>query len=119
MVSHLLDIPSNRITVRVKRMGGGFGGKESRAMMVSLPVCLAASKLRRPVRLMLDRDEDMAISGTRHPFLCKYKASYNKDGKITACDIKIYNNGGYSMDLSCSVSLKVAVYLLITVQFFM
>ncbi|XP_033229237.1 xanthine dehydrogenase-like [Belonocnema kinseyi] len=102
-VAELLEVPMNNIVVRTKRLGGGFGGKESRASVVALPVALAAHKLRKPVRSMLDRDEDMMMSGTRHPFLKKYKVGFNKDGKIQVLEIEIYANGGYSMDLSRGV----------------
>ncbi|XP_064072025.1 xanthine dehydrogenase-like [Vanessa tameamea] len=100
LTSHVLHVPMNRIVARVKRMGGGFGGKESRGMLVPLPVALAAHKLQRPVRCMLDRDEDMQMSGTRHPFLIKYKVAVTKEGKILAADCNIYNNAGYSIDNS-------------------
>lgn len=94
----------NRIVARVKRMGGGFGGKESRGMLVALPVALAAHKLNKPVRCMLDRDEDMQMTGTRHPFLIKYNVAVSKQGKILGAIVNIYNNGGYSIDLSGAVS---------------
>lgn len=71
LVAHITGLPSARISARVKRMGGGFGGKESRGMLVALPVAFAAYSMNRPIRCMLDRDEDMMISGTRHPFLFK------------------------------------------------
>ncbi|CAG9578686.1 unnamed protein product [Danaus chrysippus] len=100
LASHVLHVPMNRIVARVKRMGGGFGGKESRGMLIALPVAFAAHKLQRPVRCMLDRDEDMQMSGTRHPFLIKYKVAVTKEGKMMAADVNIYNNGGYSFDLS-------------------
>ncbi|XP_041988686.1 xanthine dehydrogenase [Aricia agestis] len=100
LVSHILHVPMNRIVTKVKRMGGGFGGKESRGMLISLPVALAAHKLQRPVRCMLDRDEDMQMTGTRHPFLIKYKVAFTKEGKIMGARVNIYNNGGYSIDLS-------------------
>ncbi|KAG6445382.1 hypothetical protein O3G_MSEX003918 [Manduca sexta] len=100
LVSHILHVPMNRIVARVKRMGGGFGGKESRGMLVALPVAFAAHKLNRPVRCMLDRDEDMQMTGTRHPFLIKYKVATTKEGKIVGAEVNIYNNGGYSIDLS-------------------
>lgn len=99
-LASFLGIPENRIVVRTKRLGGGFGGKENSAACVSFPVTLAAFKLKRPVRLMLDRDEDMMITGGRNPFLFKYKASFTNDGKITACELQAYNNAGHSMDLS-------------------
>lgn len=104
LVSHVIHVPMNRIICRVKRMGGGFGGKESRGMLVALPVAFAAHKLNRPVRCMLDRDEDMQMTGARHPFLIKYKVAVNNEGKIQAASVNIYNNGGYSFDLSGPVS---------------
>ncbi|CRK86175.1 CLUMA_CG000058, isoform A [Clunio marinus] len=103
LAAHVLGIPINRVVSRAKRLGGGFGGKESRACVVALPVAFAAYKLRRPVRMMLDRDEDMMITGTRHPFLFKYEVSFQNDGKISGCKVKIYNNAGYSFDLSFGV----------------
>ncbi|XP_066603767.1 xanthine dehydrogenase [Prorops nasuta] len=103
LVSFALNIHINKINVRVKRLGGGFGGKESRGLLVALPVALAAQKLRVPVRCMLDRDEDMMATGTRHPFTYTYKVGFNKDGKVRAIRICIYNNAGYSFDLSNSV----------------
>ncbi|XP_055613911.1 xanthine dehydrogenase [Uranotaenia lowii] len=102
-VAHALGIASCKVVSRVKRLGGGFGGKESRAAMLAVPVALAAYKLHRPVRCMLDRDEDMAISGTRHPFYFTYKVGVSKEGQLLAADFKAYNNAGYSMDLSFSV----------------
>ncbi|KAK7788687.1 hypothetical protein R5R35_008349 [Gryllus longicercus] len=103
LIAEMLDIPANRVTCHVKRMGGGFGGKESRFNVVSLPVALAAHRLQRPVRCMLDRDEDMIVTGQRHPFLGRFKVSFTNTGKITGCEVYIYNNGGYSMDLSGAV----------------
>ncbi|CAK1600926.1 unnamed protein product [Parnassius mnemosyne] len=100
LTSHVLHVPMNRIVARVKRMGGGFGGKESRGILVSLPVAFAAHKLNRPVRCMLDRDEDMQMTGTRHPFLIKYKVAATKEGKLIGAVVNIYNNAGYSIDLS-------------------
>lgn len=109
LVAQILDLPAHRVVCRAKRLGGGFGGKESRSISVALPVALAAHRLRRPVRCMLDRDEDMMITGTRHPFLFKYKIGFTKQGLLTACDIECYNNAGWSMDLSFSV-LERAMY---------
>lgn len=109
LIAHVLSIPSHRIVCRSKRLGGGFGGKESRSILVALPVALACHRLRRPVRCMLDRDEDMMTTGTRHPFLFKYKIAFTSEGRLTACDIECYNNAGWSMDLSFSV-LERAMY---------
>ncbi|XP_018423843.1 PREDICTED: xanthine dehydrogenase/oxidase [Nanorana parkeri] len=101
--AHALGVPSNRIVVRVKRMGGGFGGKESRSALLSTVVALAAHKTGRPVRCMLDRDEDMLITGGRHPYLGRYKVGFMKSGQVTALDISYYANAGNSLDLSHAV----------------
>ncbi|KAK7505488.1 hypothetical protein BaRGS_00003233, partial [Batillaria attramentaria] len=83
--------------------GGGFGGKQSRSGMVALPVAVAAVKHQRPVRCALERDEDMMMTGTRHPFLEKYKIGFSSDGKILAYDVMYYSNAGCSIDLSFAV----------------
>lgn len=103
VVAEALGVAANKIVCRVKRMGGGFGGKETRNIAFTVPVAVAAAKLGCPVRNMLDRDEDMVSSGTRHPFYGKYKVGFTKDGKITAVECDIYNNAGHSLDLSAAV----------------
>ncbi|XP_076022009.1 xanthine dehydrogenase/oxidase [Genypterus blacodes] len=103
LVAKVLGVPANRILVRVKRMGGGFGGKESRTTLLSTVVAIAANKLKRPVRCMLDRDEDMLITGGRHPFYGKYKVGFSSSGKVVAVDVTYYSNAGNSMDLSLSI----------------
>lgn len=102
-VANMLGVPANRIVVRVKRMGGGFGGKETRSTVVSTAVALAAYKTGRPVRCMLDRDEDMLITGGRHPFLARYKVGFMKTGIIVALEVNHYSNAGNTMDLSGSI----------------
>ena len=103
LVAHALGVPSHKVVCRVKRMGGGFGGKETRSVPLSCALAVAARKLKRPVRCMLDRDEDIILSGQRHPFFGKYKVGFNKDGKIQAVDVKLYSNAGWSADLSLAV----------------
>ncbi|XP_028826748.1 xanthine dehydrogenase/oxidase isoform X2 [Denticeps clupeoides] len=103
LVAKALGVPANRIVCRVKRMGGGFGGKESRSIILSTVVAVAASKVKRPVRCMLDRDEDMLVTGGRHPFLGRYKVGYMTSGKIIALDVTFYANAGNSKDLSFSI----------------
>ncbi|XP_072235326.1 xanthine dehydrogenase/oxidase-like [Leuresthes tenuis] len=102
-VARALGVPANRVVVRVKRMGGGFGGKESRSTLLSTVVAVAANKLKRPVRCMLDRDEDMLITGGRHPFYGKYKVGFMNSGKVVALDVSYYGNAGNSMDLSLAI----------------
>ncbi|KAL7799885.1 xanthine dehydrogenase [Trichoderma ceciliae] len=101
--SRVCGVLANKVVVRVKRLGGGFGGKETRSVILSSAVALAAKKTRRPVRYMLTREEDMLTMGQRHPFLGKYKIGFNKDGKIQALDVDIFNNAGWTFDLSSSV----------------
>ncbi|KAK4242199.1 molybdopterin binding aldehyde oxidase/xanthine dehydrogenase [Achaetomium macrosporum] len=101
--AQVCDVQSNKIVVRVKRMGGGFGGKETRSVQLSTILALAAKKTRRPVRCMLTREEDMVMSGQRHPFLGRWKVGVNRDGKIQALDLDIFNNAGWSWDLSAAV----------------
>ncbi|KAM4602225.1 xanthine dehydrogenase/oxidase isoform 2-T2 [Polymixia lowei] len=103
LVAMALGVPDNRVVVRVKRMGGGFGGKESRSTLLSTVVAVAAQKLKRPVRCMLDRDEDMLVSGGRHPFYAKYKVGFMNSGKVVSLDVTYYSNAGNSMDLSLSI----------------
>lgn len=99
----MLQVQANKVVVKVKRLGGGFGGKETRCIQLSTILALAAQKTRRPVRCMLTREEDMVTSGQRHPFLGRWKVGVNKDGKIQALDLDIFNNGGWSWDLSAAV----------------
>ncbi|XP_078117513.1 xanthine dehydrogenase/oxidase-like [Sander vitreus] len=103
LVAKVLGVPANRVMVRVKRMGGGFGGKETRTTVLSTVVAVAANKLKRPVRCMLDRDEDMLVTGGRHPFYGKYKVGFLNSGKVVALDVSYYSNAGNSMDLSLSI----------------
>ncbi|CAG8456029.1 15772_t:CDS:10 [Dentiscutata heterogama] len=102
-VASVLGIDANRIVCRVKRLGGGFGGKETRSIPLSLALAVGAWHLKKPIRCMLDRDEDIIISGQRHPFLGRWKVGVTKDGKLLAMDVQIYNNGGWSADLSVAV----------------
>ncbi|XP_076100385.1 xanthine dehydrogenase/oxidase-like isoform X2 [Mytilus galloprovincialis] len=103
VVAETLGVAANKILVRVKRLGGGFGGKETRSICLTTPVALAAYRLKKPVRCMLDRDEDMLITGTRHPFLGQYKVGFTKEGKVVAADVNLYNNAGCTFDLSGAV----------------
>ncbi|XP_060736363.1 xanthine dehydrogenase/oxidase [Tachysurus vachellii] len=103
LVAKALGVPASRIVCRVKRMGGGFGGKESRSTLLSTAVAVSAQKVKRPVRCMLDRDEDMLITGGRHPFFGRYKVGFKKNGKVMALDVTLYCNAGNSLDLSLSI----------------
>jgi xanthine dehydrogenase/oxidase len=102
-VAQVLGVTMSKINMRVRRMGGAYGGKESRSTPFACMVALAAQKLKRPVRIMLNRDEDISISGQRHPFQCRWKVGVNGDGRIQCLEADVYNNAGYSLDMSGAV----------------
>ncbi|KPI38037.1 Xanthine dehydrogenase [Cyphellophora attinorum] len=102
-VSHVTGVPSNRINARVRRLGGGFGGKESRSVPIACALAVAAKKEKRPVRCMLTREEDMMTSGQRHPFQARWKVGVMNDGTLVALDCDLYNNAGFSYDMSAAV----------------
>ncbi|XP_038627943.1 xanthine dehydrogenase/oxidase-like [Tachyglossus aculeatus] len=106
-----LGVPSNRITVRVKRLGGGFGGKDPRSTLLSTVAAVGTHKTCRPVRCMLDRDEDMLVTGGRHPFMARYKVGFMKDGRVVALEIDYYSNGGNSVEASRGVMIKALQHL--------
>ncbi|HEX8372741.1 MAG TPA: xanthine dehydrogenase molybdopterin binding subunit [Chthoniobacterales bacterium] len=103
-VSHVLNLPRNRIIVQAPRMGGGFGGKETQGNTWAALVALAAWKTGRPVRVQIDRDLDMRLTGKRHPFLAKFSAGFEADGKLNALHCALLSNGGWSLDLSMPVT---------------
>jgi xanthine dehydrogenase/oxidase len=103
VAAHALGVPSSKVVTKVKRIGGGFGGKESRTSTISAVAAIAARDLNQPVRLILNRDSDFCFSGQRHPFYGKYKVGVKKSGKLVALDVHIFANAGYSADLSRAV----------------
>ncbi|KAL5336813.1 Molybdopterin-binding domain of aldehyde dehydrogenase-domain-containing protein [Aspergillus crustosus] len=102
-VAQVTGVSANKIVSRVKRLGGGFGGKETRSVQLAGICATAAAKTRRPVRCMLNRDDDIATSGQRHPFYCRWKVGVSKEGKLLALDADVYANGGHTQDLSGAV----------------
>ncbi|KAF2368641.1 Xanthine dehydrogenase small subunit [Trinorchestia longiramus] len=102
-IASALGVPANQVTVRVKRLGGGFGGKETRSILASAPAAVAANVTGRPVRVVLERAEDMLMTGTRHPFFAKWRVSFNKQGVLQAVEMDLYSNAGFSLDLSYAV----------------
>ncbi|KAK7832101.1 hypothetical protein U0070_015248 [Myodes glareolus] len=97
-VSSTLNIPSNKITCHVKRVGGGFGGKVGRPAVFGAIAAVGAVKTGHPIRLVLDREDDMLITGGRHPLFGKYKVGFMNSGRIKALDIECYINGGCTLD---------------------
>ncbi|WP_137929030.1 xanthine dehydrogenase molybdopterin binding subunit [Mesorhizobium comanense] len=100
LVSHVLGVPSHAVTVEVRRMGGGFGGKETQANQCAAIAAIAAKKLKRAVKVRLDRDEDMTATGKRHDFAIDYDVGFDDEGKILGVDFMFALNAGFSADLS-------------------
>ncbi|XP_037705295.1 aldehyde oxidase 2 isoform X3 [Choloepus didactylus] len=103
-VSSTLGIPINRITCHVKRVGGGFGGKVGRPAVFGAIAAVGTFKTGHPIRLVLDREDDMLITGGRHPLFGKYKVGFMNSGRIKALDIECYLNGGCTLDDSEQVT---------------
>ena len=100
LVAHVLGVPSHAVTVEVRRMGGGFGGKETQANQWAAIAAIAAKKHRRAVKIRLDRDEDMTATGKRHDFAIDYEVGFDDEGNILGVDFMFALNAGFSADLS-------------------
>ena len=106
MVAHALNLQSNQVVVEVRRMGGGFGGKESQSALFACVAAIAAGQLNRPVKLRLDRDDDMMITGKRHCFHYEYEVGFDNSGLICAAKIEMVMRAGFSADLSGPVAAR-------------
>ncbi len=103
-VAHALGLENHRITVVCRRMGGGFGGKETQAGHLAVWAAVAAHKLRRPIKLRLDRDDDFMITGKRHPFNYRYTVGFDDAGRLCGLQLRLAANCGFSADLSGPVA---------------
>ncbi len=112
IAARVLGLDYNRITVAVRRMGGGFGGKESNASWVAAAAALAAVHTGRPVKLRLSRRADIAATGKRHPFLYRYDIGFDAQGKILALDALLAADGGHTPDLSGGVMMRAVTHAL-------
>lgn len=104
VVAHVLDLPQHAVTVEVRRMGGGFGGKESQASQWAVIAALAAQVTGHPCKLRLDRDDDMIMTGKRHDFAVGYKVGFEDNGRLTGVDTTFAARCGHSADLSLGVN---------------
>jgi len=110
-VAHALGIDNHKVVVECRRMGGGFGGKETQAGHLAVWAAVAASKLKRPVKLRLDRDDDFMITGKRHPFAYDYSVGFDDTGRITGLQMMMAANCGFSADLSGPVADRAVFHL--------
>jgi xanthine dehydrogenase large subunit len=103
LVAEVLDIPLNKVLVDMRRMGGGFGGKETQAAPWACIAALLANATKRPVKFKLARLDDMVMTGKRHPFENNYTVGFDKNGQIKGINIEVNGNCGYSPDLSDAI----------------
>lgn len=102
-IARVLGIKANQVTVHVEQLGGGFGGKQNRAVFIGAMAAVAMKKLRRPIRIKFTRETDMQNVGKRHPHISDYQASYSDDGIINAMNLDLRADGGSSIDCSLAV----------------
>jgi len=106
VVAHALNLKSNQVTVEMRRMGGGFGGKESQSALFACVASVCAKKTNRPVKIRLDRDDDFLATGKRHCFYYEYDVGYDDEGRILAAKIDMVSRAGFSTDLSPPVAAR-------------
>ena len=110
IVSEALGVPGAWVRVECRRMGGGFGGKESNASWVAAAAALAARATGRPVKLRLARRADMIATGKRHPFLYRWTAGFDATGRIAGLEALLAADGGWSLDMSGGVVFRAVTH---------
>lgn len=105
-VARVLGLSVGNVTVEVRRMGGGFGGKESQATIIAAMAALCADKVGRPVKLRLNRDDDMVVTGKRHDFLMRWTVGFDANGRISGLDMMLASRAGNVADHSPSVMAR-------------
>ncbi len=111
IVAHAMQLPTNAVVVQCRRMGGGFGGKESQPALLAAAAAVLARKAGHPVKLRLDRDADMIVTGKRHDFLADYEVGFAPDGRVLALKVMMASRCGYSADLSGPVNDRAMFHL--------
>ncbi len=104
MVAHALGVPANAVSANVRRMGGGFGGKETQMNLFACVAAIAARRTRRAVKIRPDRDDDMIATGKRHDFVVDYEVGFDDQGRILAVSGDWHARCGMSADLSGAVT---------------
>jgi xanthine dehydrogenase large subunit len=103
VVAHALGLNEKDVVCQVKRMGGGFGGKESQAAPFAAMVALVAQKQKCPARIVLTKDDDMVMTGKRNPFQNDFKVAFDDDGKLLALEANLFSDSGAYADLSTAI----------------
>ena len=109
-VAHALGVEAHRVVVECRRMGGGFGGKETQASHPACATALAARVTGRPVKLRYDRDDDITITGKRHDYLVEYEVGFDGTGRIAGIDLMFASRCGFSADLSGPVNDRTVMH---------
>ena len=110
LIAKMLNQKSNSVNVVVRRIGGGFGGKETNFMTACI-CALLAKKIGKPVKLRLDRDDDIILTGKRHEFFSEYEVGFNDDGVIQGLKLNLSSNCGMSPDLSAAINERALLHL--------
>ena len=111
VVAHALHRPAHAVQVECRRMGGGFGGKESQSALFACVAAVAAARMKVPVKLRLDRDDDFLVTGRRHPFDVSAELGHDDEGRILGLDATLVSNAGHSADLSGPVMTRALCHL--------
>ncbi|MGL4511986.1 MAG: xanthine dehydrogenase molybdopterin binding subunit [Lacipirellulaceae bacterium] len=111
VVAEALGLRLHQVVCDCKRMGGGFGGKETQSAIPAAMAALVAHKTRRPARIVLSRDDDMRMTGKRHPYKSSWRVAFDDDGRILALEVKAYSDGGAFADLSTSIMERTMLHL--------
>jgi xanthine dehydrogenase large subunit len=106
IIARVLGRPRNEVTCQSLRMGGAFGGKETQANGVAAVAALGLQVTGRPVRVRLDRQLDMTLTGKRHPFWARYRVGHDDQGRLLALELELFSDGGWSLDLSKAIMYR-------------
>jgi len=111
IIAKMLNQKNNNINVEVRRIGGGFGGKETQSFIFAAICTLLSKKTKRPVKLRMDRDDDIIITGKRHDFHADYEVGFNNNGVIEGLKIKLLSRCGISPDLSGAINSRALLHI--------
>ena len=110
ILAKMLNQKSNSIDVLVRRIGGGFGGKETNFITAAI-CCLLSHKTKKPIKLRLDRDDDIIITGKRHDFFSDYEVGFDEKGRINGLKLKLASRCGMSPDLSMAINERALLHI--------
>ncbi|MBF0441513.1 MAG: molybdopterin-dependent oxidoreductase [Oligoflexales bacterium] len=110
IVASALGLKLSQVVCTVRRLGGGFGGKESQPSQLAALCALSAFKTKRPARLLLQREEDALFTGKRHPYRTEYKVAFDRSGIIKGLEMSLFSDGGAYLDLSVAIMQRALLH---------